>query len=179
MTRSRPSPCHRAAVAGVVLLLATGGAHAADGLPARKPGLWEMTMQTTNAPSRTVRQCIDAKTDEQMQRFGQGTAGEQCTRNTFRKDGDRYVGESECRLGQTVATTRAVFAGDFGRAYGGEIESRYAPPLGGVAQSKVMITARWAGACPAGWKPGDMELPGMGRMNVNELAAGRAAQPKK
>ena len=179
MTRSRPSPVRTAACAGVALLLAAAGAVAADGLPSRKPGLWEMSMQTTNAPSRTVRQCIDAKTDEQMQRFGQGVAGEQCTRNAFRKDGDRYIGESECRLGQTVATTRAVFAGNFDRAYSGEIESRYAPPLGGVAQSKVMVTARWAGACPAGWKPGDMELPGMGRMNVNELAAGRAAQPKR
>jgi hypothetical protein len=51
--------------------------------------------------------------------------------------------------------------------------------MGGVSQSKVTIAARWAGACPAGWKPGDMQMPGMGRMNVNELVAGRAArQPK-
>jgi hypothetical protein len=25
------------------------------------------------------------------------------------------------------------------------------------------------GACPAGWKPGDMEMPGMGRVNINEM----------
>lgn len=166
-----------AAAAAASVLLALGSAHAQE-MPTRKPGLWEMSMQTTNAPSQTVRQCIDAKTDQQMMRAGQGLSAQQCTRNVFRRDGERYVGESECRVGRSVATTRAVFAGDFDRSYRGEIDARYAPPLGGVSQSKVTIVARWIGACPAGWKPGDMEMPGMGRMNVNELMAGRAAKGK-
>ncbi len=31
------------------------------------------------------------------------------------------------------------------------------------------MSARWVGACPSGWKPGDMEMAGMGRVNVNEM----------
>ena len=159
--------------------LALGGAGtvAAQQLPARKPGLWEITMQVTNAPSQTTRQCIDARTDAQMQRFAQGTSQEQCARNTVRRDGDRYVGESECRLGASTMTSRSVFAGDFAKAYRGEVESRYAPPIAGVSQSKVTLTARRTGGCPAGWKPGDMEVPNMGRVNVGELMSAGAKRP--
>jgi hypothetical protein len=102
-----------------------------------------------------------------------------CSKNVWRKDGERYLGESECRFGPTVATSRSVFGGDFGKAYRGEVDTKFEPPMGGVSQSKVTVTARWAGSCPAGWKPGDMEMPGMGRVNVNELAAGRPGrQPR-
>ena len=177
MPRS-PDPRPWVASASIALAALLAGAAHAQQMPVRKPGLWEITMQTTNAPSQALRQCIDEKTDQQLQRFGQGLGQQQCSRNVFRKDGERYVGESECRVGASVATTRAVFAGDFDRAYRGEIDARYVPPVAGVGQSKVTIVARWAGACPSGWKPGDMEMPGMGRMNVNELAAGRAAKPK-
>jgi hypothetical protein len=156
-------------------VLATGPSGAQE-LPSRKPGLWEISMQTTNAPSQVVRQCIDAATDQQMQRFGQGMDLKSCSKNVWRKDGDRYIGESECRLGNSVATTRAVFGGDFSTAYRGEIDARYAPPIGGVGASKVTITARWRSVCPTGWKAGDMEMPGMGRMNVTELMAARAAK---
>jgi hypothetical protein len=176
MPRSRPFRLAPAlALVGAALLLSATAARSQD-LPARKPGLWEITMQMTNAPSQSIRQCIDAKTDQQMLRFGQGLGQEQCSRNVIRKEGDRYVGESECRIGPSVATTRAVFAGDFDKAYKGEIDARYAPPMAGVSQSKVTIAARFTGPCPTGWKAGDMEMPGMGRMNINELAAGRAAK---
>jgi hypothetical protein len=161
---------------GIALALAAGTAGAQD-MPQRRPGLWELTMQTAGAPSQTIRQCIDEKTDAQMMRFGQGVGARQCSRNVYRKEGDRYVGESECRIGGTTAITRATFGGDFQKSYRGEIDARYTPPMGGVGQSRVTVSARWVGACPAGWKPGDMEMPGMGRMNVDELAAGRAAKP--
>lgn len=136
-------------------------------------------MQTTNAPSQTVRQCIDDKTDAQMQRFAQGLDMKTCARNVWRRDGDRHIGDTECKFGASTVTSKSVFSGDFSKAYRGEIESRYSPPLGGVGQAKVTINGRWAGSCPAGWKPGDMEMPGMGRINVNELMAGRAAKAPK
>ncbi|RPH45069.1 MAG: DUF3617 family protein [Burkholderiales bacterium] len=168
-----------ATACAVAAALGAGPAMALD-LPARKPGLWEITMQVTNSPSQTVRQCIDEKTDVQMQRFGQGLSQQQCTKNTMQRDGDRYVGESECKLGPTVATSRSVFGGDFDKAYRGEVETRYAPPMAGISQSKVTMSAKWAGACPAGWKPGDMEMPGMGRVNVNELMTSAPTKaPKK
>ena len=159
-------------LSAAVVLIAAPAAPAQE-MPTRRPGLWELTMQVPNAPAQTVRQCIDARTDAQMLRIGQGTHAAQCARNDFRRDGDRYVAESECRVGDSVASTRAVFTGDFSRSYRGEIDARYAPPMAGVARSRVTLSARWAGACPAGWKPGDMETPGMGRMNVSELSPAR------
>jgi hypothetical protein len=147
---------------------------AAQELPSRKPGLWEITMQVTNSPSQTMRQCIDEKTDQQMQRFGQGMSQQQCSKNVLKRDGDKFVGESECKVGTSVASSRSVFAGDFDKTYRGEIETRYTPAMAGIAQSKVTLSAKWAGTCPTGWKPGDMEMAGMGRMNVNELMTNRA-----
>lgn len=176
MRRPAPSPVPALLLCAALAPGAAGMAVAQE-LPARKPGLWEITMQVTNAPSQTMRQCIDARTDPQMQRFGQGMSQAQCTRNTIQRDGDRWIGESECRLGSSTMTSRSVFAGDFGKAYRGEIESRYVPPVAGVSQSKVTVTARWAGACPAGWKPGDMEVPNMGRVNVSELMSAGPKRP--
>jgi hypothetical protein len=161
-------------LACAALALGAAGLAAAQELPSRKPGLWEITMQVTNAPSQVMRQCIDAQTDQQMQRFGQGLTQQQCTKNTIRRDGDRYVGESECKAGGSTVTSRSVFGGDFDKAYRGEVEARYQPPMAGISQSKVTMSARWAGACPAGWKPGDMEMAGMGRVNINEMMSATA-----
>ena len=159
--------------------LALGGAGAASAqeLPARRPGLWAITMQVGGTPPQTVRQCVDARTDRQMQRFGQGLGEEPCLRDTLERQGERYVRESECRVGASTMTSRSVFAGDFSKAYRGEVESRYAPPLAGVSQSRVTVSARWSGACPAGWKPGDMEVPNMGRVNVGELMPAGVRRP--
>ena len=161
------------------VLLGGAGVVSAQEMPSRKPGLWEITMQITNAPSQNVKHCIDPKTDRQMQSIGQSLDKDACTKNTWRREGNRYLGESECKIGASVATTRSVFAGDFDKAYRGEVDSRFEPPMAGVAQHKVTVTARWAGACPPGWKPGDMQTPGMGRMNVNELMAARSQKPSK
>lgn len=166
-------------VVAALALMTAGGTGFAQEMPSRKPGLWEITMQITSTPSQGVKHCIDEKTDRQMQSLGQSLDKNACTKNSWRRDGDRYLGESECKIGASVAITRSVFAGDFDKAYRGEVDSRFEPPMAGVSQNKVTITARWAGACPAGWKPGDMQMPGMGRMNVSELMSARGQPPSK
>ncbi|HYF61084.1 MAG TPA: DUF3617 family protein [Burkholderiaceae bacterium] len=153
-------------------LLAVAPAAAQD-VPVRRPGLWEITMQTTGAPSQLVRHCVDARTDREMQRFGRSHDRAACSRDTWLRDGERWVGEAECRVGSSVARTTSVFAGDFERAYKGEVDTVFRPPLASISRSKVTIAGRWAGPCPKGWTPGDMELPGMGRINVDERLAGR------
>jgi hypothetical protein len=35
---------------------------------------------------------------------------------------------------------------------------------------KMVLDAVWQGPCPAGFKPGDMELPGGMKINVLEMA---------
>lgn len=146
-------------------------------MPARRPGLWQLTLQTSGAPAQVVRHCIDARTDRAMQQFSHGTDPQACTRNEWRQEGDRYIGESECRFGTSLSTTRATLQGDFSKSYKGEFESRIEPPLAGMSQTRFTLGARWTGNCPAGWKPGDLEMPGgMGRMSINEFPAWRAAR---
>jgi hypothetical protein len=38
---------------------------------------------------------------------------------------------------------------------------------------KIAVEATWEGPCPGGMKPGDMEMPGGMRINVNEDSSGR------
>jgi len=168
-------PVHVRTVAlAVAGLLGSAAPVAAE--PMRRPGLWEVTMQTTGAPSRQVRHCVDARTDRAMQRFGQSPEREACTRDTWRREGELWIGESECRVGRSVATTRATFAGDFETRYKGEVDTVFSPPLAQISRSKVTISGRFAGACPKGWAPGDMEVPGMGRVNVVDRFAPPRAQ---
>jgi len=165
------------ALAGAVVTLTAVAALASE-LPARKPGLWEMSITSGAEPAVTTRQCIDAATDARMQQAGRGIMGANCSKDVTRRDGARWVTESECRVGTSTIVSRSVITGDFQQAFRIEVTSRYTPPLMGTAQDTSTIDARWAGACPAGWKPGDMELPGSKRrMNVNEMPG--AGAPRK
>jgi len=141
--------------------------------PVRKPGLWQLTLQTTGAGPQVARHCIDARTDRAMQQMAEGTDAQTCSSRSYRREGDRYLGESECRFGNSVARVRSSVEGDFARSYRGEIDSRIEPPTAGLNQVKVTLSARWLGACPAGWKPGDMDVPGMGRVNIADVQAAR------
>jgi hypothetical protein len=141
--------------------------------PVRRSGLWQITLQTQGVAPQLVRHCIDPRTDRVMQHMAEGTDATTCSRRTYRREGDRYVGESECRFGTSTALIRSSVAGDFARSYKGEVESRIEPPTAGLNQFKVSLQARWLSACPAGWKPGDMDVPGMGRVNIAEVQAAR------
>jgi hypothetical protein len=146
-------------------------------VPVRRPGLWQITMQIAGAQPQSVRHCVDARTDLPMQLLGHDDA-RACSRRTMRRDGDRYLGEFECALGASTTRTRTSFEGDFKTAYRGQIDSRVEPPMAGVTQSRVSITARWSGACPTGWKPGDMDVAGMGRVNIADMQSMRAQKSK-
>ena len=151
------------------LLASAAVAWAADEFPARRPGLWETTIESEGRPMHGTRQCIDARTDRQMQEMGMGLTST-CTRRESKREGGRILVDTVCKFGQSTVTSHAVISGDFNSAIRTESESRYDPPLMGKTQSKVVVTARWAGECPAGWKPGDMEMPGTGqRINVTDM----------
>jgi hypothetical protein len=144
-------------------------AFAAD-MPARKPGLWEVKMTMAGMPQpMTSQQWIDAKADDLMQQQGAAQAKQQCSKNTMRREGDKIVVESVCKFDGTTATTTAVFTGDFSRAYHGEVNTTYAPPMQGMKSSKQVLDAKWLGACKPGQKPGDVIMPGMGTVNVQDM----------
>lgn len=141
---------------------------APNDLPTRKAGLWEIKMHMPELPqAMTSQHCVDSKTDNLLQQ--QSQAKQECSKNSVRKEGDKTIVESVCKIEGSTVTTKAVFSGDFTRQYRGEIISSFAPPLHGMKSSKQTLESKWLGACKPGQKPGDVVIPGMGSINLNEM----------
>ena len=154
----------------LVLSIGYGVAGAASSdAPQRKSGLWEMKMSSGQMPGgMTIQQCVDQKSDD-ISKMQEPKSN--CTKNVVRREGDKIVAESVCKMQGTTATTRSVFTGKFDSAYKGEIRSTYDPPMQGMRESSSMMEAKWLGPCLAGQKAGDVVMPGMpgGMPNMGEL----------
>lgn len=152
------------------LFITSAWAETPKDMPKRKSGLWQLSMKMDAGPApMRMQQCVDEKSDDLMQQQGEKQTQANCSKNAYNKTGNRINIESVCKLGETTATTQAVFTGDFSSAYRGEINSSYSPPLHGMKASKQTIEAKWLGPCKAGQKPGDVMMPGMGTMNPAEM----------
>jgi len=141
-------------------------------LPKRKSGLWEMkvTREASGRPPETVQMCIDQKTDDLAQQMGANVAKDACSKRDIRREGAKVVADSVCKIGETTATSRAVFTGGFEAAYRGEIRTRYSPPLMGRKDGLTIIEARWTGPCKADQKPGDMIMPNGMKINIKQIS---------
>ncbi len=153
-------------------------AAAALDLPKRKSGLWEMTMthegQQAQAgmPGGKMQMCIDEKIDDLAQQMGESAAREMCTKAEFRREGDRYVGNSVCKFNGTTATTRMVLTGRFDAEYQADLDTRFEPPMNGRGQSRMTIKGRWVGPCKQGQRPGDMVMPNGMTINMFDAQKG-------
>ncbi len=145
-----------------VLLLGLNGAAQSQEMPVRKPGLWEMQMSSSMVGGGvTMLQCIDDKTDAQMQKQAlQSNGGNNCTVSSKRLGADwEYL--AVCKQeGMTVRSSTRV-SGDFQSAYQMDTTTRMEPPpVPGMAEVKTLVKLRHMGACPASMKPGDTTLNG-------------------
>lgn len=144
-------------------------------LPKRKPGLWETTVSMPSMPGGAmpaVKMCIDAKTDDLV--GGPNGAGRKhCEKVDIRRDGARYVIDSVCSFGNTRTRTTGWFEGSFDSDYRGEMDTVYDPPMQDMKSSKVLISGRWLGACPADMKPGDLLLPNGVKVNPAQMPQGQ------
>lgn len=153
---------------GLAAASLAGGVLAAD-TPKRKPGLWEINTHMEGMPSMgAIQQCIDKNTDNLMQQQAQKEKPD-CSVMEFKQQGNRYTMHSVCKMDKTTATTDAVFTGAFDSAYKGDMHTRYNPPMQGMSESRMSMEARWIGPCKAGQKPGDVIMPNMKGMNLNEM----------
>jgi len=147
-------------------------ASAADELPTRKPGLWEITteMSVMGGQQMVMQQCIDDKTDANLLAEATRQQG-QCDPPRISRDGDRTVVETVCKVEGGKASTRGVFSGQYDSSYQGEVLTRFDPPQHGMKEARMKIDARWQGPCPAGQKPGTarMKLPGLGNIDLQEM----------
>jgi hypothetical protein len=138
-------------------------AQATDGLPKRKPGLWEIRneMQGHSMAMGPMQMCTDEKTDNLMQQQASGMK-QDCSVMDWKRDGDRITINSVCKASKDMTvTTKAVFTGDLNSDYRGDLQISYDPPVMGKKDMKMTISAKWLGPCKKGQKPGDMIIPNM------------------
>jgi hypothetical protein len=152
---------------GLAAASIAGSALAAD-MPKRKAGLWEIKMNMDGAPGMgPMQQCIDQNTDNMMQQQAKGKAD--CSVMDVKPSGNKVTIHSVCKMEGTTATTDGFFEGSFDSSYKGTMKTRFNPPMHGMSESNMTQEARWLGPCKAGQKPGDVIMPNMGSMNLNDM----------
>lgn len=137
----------------------------AQDMPARKPGLWTLTMQMSGMPGggTTSQQCIDKLTDAELQRKAMaGDPKHRCTQKSIKRIAGGVELEAECTAPEGRITVRSRATGDFDKAYTVDSQMTFDPPQHGMTQAGVKISARHLGDCPAGMSPGQTRVAGGG-----------------
>jgi Protein of unknown function (DUF3617) len=162
---------------GLLTISSTASAASFDP-PKRKSGLWEIKISTFEAGgTHIIQQCVNEKTDDMMRNNMEGIGKSSCSKATFHKEGDKIVYESVCKVEGSTAKTRSVISGRFDSAYKVDTRSTYEPPMQGMREASTKIDAKWLGACKAGQKPGDVSIPGMPNIDMNELMKNMPKNP--
>lgn len=143
----------------VISAMLSGTALAAD-LPKRKPGFWEITSAMPGMPggAQSMRQCIDAKTDD-LAAKPSADDDMRCEAPQTEISGNRVKSKTVCKGEGLSITSQAEFTGDFSSNYQGSVVTHFDPPMMGMKEMTSQIKARWLGPCPAGIAPGDMVMP--------------------
>jgi len=150
------------------LLLTLAPAAYADDFPARKPGLWEITMNTGRTPPQVMRFCIDAATDAEMRNIGQNAGSGACGRPTMQRSGNVLTSDTVCHVGTSEMITHTVTTLNGDAGYHADIAIRINPPTPGGGVQNMTQDAKWSGPCGAGMKPGDIMTP-QGKMNIRDM----------
>lgn len=158
-------------------LLAAGmsSAAAAVDLPKRKSGLWEVKTSMPDMPPQMqqapLKVCVDQKSDDMTQQVADAEAKKNCSKSDIKRDGDRWVIHSVCKEQGITMTTDGVFTGNFDSAYKAEMKAAYQPPIMGMSNSRMIMDAKYVGACPAGMKAGEMMLPNGKKFDPSKMGA--------
>jgi len=148
---------------------------AQDGeLPARNPGQWEIKMvpQTAGAPPAMAMEiCIDDASDNEMMLASLALATDMCSPHKIEKNGDSFVVDATCQVGEMTTNSHVVISGDFKLAYTVEITSKVVGAMGAMAGTNyTRQEARWLGAdCANDLAPGEMAMPGTVKMNAGDM----------
>ena len=176
--RTRHAAAPRLAVGALLAALAAQAA--ASGFPQRRPGLWEVRGVGSEAAGLPASlHCVGEHSDTAEHHLGRtpGVRGV-CRLGPFVRAGDAWVAESVCREGKTVVSSRKIAVGDFRSHYRIDTVVRYEPPLAGVREEdKDALEAKYIGPCDPGMRPGDMMMPGMGILNLDDGTLRRTSKP--
>ena len=144
----------------LAVLVAAPIAAQADELPTRKPGLWETQMSgMAGAPAMTVKQCIDAKTDQLAQ--SAVTPGATCSKREIKKTSAGYEMDTSCTISGIKADGKGIITGDFVTKVTVDMTTTMSgvPGMNQPMTTKMVIASTRAGDCAAGQSPGDIIMP--------------------
>jgi hypothetical protein len=146
----------------LALLLAIGTAGAVDP-PEVKEGLWSMHRQTIDNPGNkktesTSTICRNHAYDQHVQSLAKNMKG--CTTVSQSFQGGKYSSVMHCVAGGTVIESQgtSTFQGD--TSTHSETHATYAPAMGGVSETTMIMDQKYLGNCPAGQQPGDLTTEG-------------------
>ncbi|MGH6986192.1 MAG: DUF3617 domain-containing protein [Caulobacteraceae bacterium] len=134
---------------------------AASKFPPRKPGWWRMAMTISGSPQGplhpTTYVCVGPG-----DRLG-SPVGVHEPPNCPRKGAERISAgwrfQSECKVGPMTISTEGTVTGNLNSGYSVEVTTRMSPPpTPQMSEINTHIDAKWLGACPAGKKPGDIQM---------------------
>ena len=130
--------------------------------PSRKPGWWELQLVISGPTAVPVHQtrriCTDAAFDKVDSPLGVNMRGKGCAPMTTARTATGWVVWGACDTGPMKIRANGVADGDFNSRYHADIVVQMdPPPAPQAAEVKIAMDARWAGECPAGKKPGDVE----------------------
>ena len=145
----------------------------AESIPARKPGLWEITMHRDGSPmaAPASQLCLDAKTDAQLMKNGEAMANGMCDKPQVSGSGSTRVFDTVCHISGSTQNSHSVMTFPDSSTYHVDVTSTYAPPLYGKSSGHMTQDAKWVGPCPADMQPGDMMMNGM-KMNILGMTSG-------
>jgi hypothetical protein len=143
----------------------------ADAHPRRRAGLWEVRVASSDAIGMAPTLfCVGEHTDTARAHLDRspGPRGS-CSLGEFVRSGEAWVAESVCREGRSTVVSRAVASGDFENAYRIDtIVTHAATAAGTRREDREAVVARWLGPCEANQRPGDLVIPGMGTLNMDD-----------
>lgn len=151
-------------------------------LPARKPGLWDVTTVTQKpdkVPKISVRMCVDAATDRELMDFGLKMSKDTCARYDMRGKGGNWTIDAECQVGPVKSATRTRIDGSFQSKVRVSVEGTVTgmPGSNGPQATQISQESRWISADCPGMKPGDVMLEGGTKINVKDMRQLRKLLP--
>ena len=166
----------RFAIIAAVLFTASVPPALSAEFPARRAGLWTVTvtMENMKIPPRTNKMCLDAANDAKLMILGMASKEANCTSMNVSGMGSTRTVDSVCHMNGGEQRNHIVMAYSGDGAYHMDMQSQFSPPVAGHSQSHITQDGKWIGPCPADMKPGDMMINGM---KINMLAGGMPTRP--
>jgi hypothetical protein len=137
----------------------------ADEMPARKPGLWEITLSEPGSPPDISRLCLDVPTEADLLAKANATMKQICSQYKLQRNGDVITEDSVCKPMKSQTTMHAVTTLRGDSAYTRVSNSHYDPPFMGRTDAQMTQEGIWLGPCGPDMKPGDFVKHGQ-KMNI-------------